>query len=336
MGLKSMAPRVEVPCAASPGPLRRESRSLGTKLKPKSFEFGAFMDPSGQNQLYHTPLLSKIWDLNDRKKLVNNPFNRFHHHIWHSSNSDRSGGWGEGGERGNWRSHTLGLFSNLQQLTFLVCFRSVSDFEHPPRHQLTNTILIFALEAAWVDQAWVKATWQVSVGMRAARCTVEQILSTFLGRFYDLPQSFVSLKCDAFWQIGWKICWANCPSWNEGNFLHRLSRWGPSQKRGIFWEFEGLLCHLYLSFVFVICIWWLPPVWEEPACGVTWPVASRDRASEDCDWASEVKSSCTKTTAMTRTRTSIARIANAPSFTLYWKVPMIVEVVIRAVQCLSE
>ena len=71
-----MAPRVEVPCAASRGPLwRRESRSLGTKWKPKNFEFLAFIDPSGQNQLYHTPLLSKIWDLNDRKKIVNNPFN---------------------------------------------------------------------------------------------------------------------------------------------------------------------------------------------------------------------------------------------------------------------
>ena len=32
-------------------------------------EFWAFLDPSGQNQLYHTPLLSKIWDLNDRKKI---------------------------------------------------------------------------------------------------------------------------------------------------------------------------------------------------------------------------------------------------------------------------
>ena len=35
---------------------------------------GAFIDPSGQNQLDYTPLLSKIWDLNDRTKLVNNPF----------------------------------------------------------------------------------------------------------------------------------------------------------------------------------------------------------------------------------------------------------------------
>ena len=42
-----------------------ESRSLGTKWKPKNVEFWAFVDPSGQNQLYHTPLLSKIWDLND-------------------------------------------------------------------------------------------------------------------------------------------------------------------------------------------------------------------------------------------------------------------------------
>ena len=65
-----MAPRVQVPCAVSRGPLlRRESRSLGTKWKPKNAEFWAFIDPSGQNQLYHTPLLPKIWVLNDRKKL---------------------------------------------------------------------------------------------------------------------------------------------------------------------------------------------------------------------------------------------------------------------------
>ena len=54
---------------------RRESRFLGTKWKPKLFEFWSFIDPSGQNQLYHTPLLSKIWDLNNGKKMVNNPFN---------------------------------------------------------------------------------------------------------------------------------------------------------------------------------------------------------------------------------------------------------------------
>ena len=33
---------------------------MGTKLKPKIFEFGAFGDPSDQNKLYHTPLLSNI------------------------------------------------------------------------------------------------------------------------------------------------------------------------------------------------------------------------------------------------------------------------------------
>ena len=34
-----------------------------------SLEFWAFLDPSSQTQLYHTPLLSKIWDLNNRKKI---------------------------------------------------------------------------------------------------------------------------------------------------------------------------------------------------------------------------------------------------------------------------
>ena len=74
---RSLAPRVEVPCAASRGPLwRRESRSLGTKWKPKNVEFWAFIDPSGQNQLFTAPLLSKIWDLNDRKKLWTIPLNK--------------------------------------------------------------------------------------------------------------------------------------------------------------------------------------------------------------------------------------------------------------------
>ena len=52
----------------SRGPMwRRKSKPLEMKLKPKNFEFGAFIDPSDQNQQYHTPLLSKIWDLSDRK-----------------------------------------------------------------------------------------------------------------------------------------------------------------------------------------------------------------------------------------------------------------------------
>ena len=34
-----------------------------TKLQPQNFEFGAFLDPSGQNQLWITYELSKIWDL---------------------------------------------------------------------------------------------------------------------------------------------------------------------------------------------------------------------------------------------------------------------------------
>ena len=73
---RSPAPRVKVPCAASRGPMWRcESRSLGTNLKPKKIEFWAFLGPSGQNQLYHTPLLFKIWDLTKNKKFVNDPFN---------------------------------------------------------------------------------------------------------------------------------------------------------------------------------------------------------------------------------------------------------------------
>ena len=33
-----------------------------------------FFDPSDKNQLYHTPLLFKIWVLTENKKIVNNPF----------------------------------------------------------------------------------------------------------------------------------------------------------------------------------------------------------------------------------------------------------------------
>ena len=56
-----MAPQVKVPCAASQGPMWCcELRSLGPKLIPKNVQFRAFIGPSGQNQLYHTPLLLKI------------------------------------------------------------------------------------------------------------------------------------------------------------------------------------------------------------------------------------------------------------------------------------
>ena len=52
---------VKVPCAASGGPMWRcESRYLWANLKPQKIEFGAFIGPSGQNQLYHTSLLFKI------------------------------------------------------------------------------------------------------------------------------------------------------------------------------------------------------------------------------------------------------------------------------------
>ena len=38
-----------------------------TNSRTKIFQFRAFLGPSDQNQLYHTPLLSKIWGLSDRK-----------------------------------------------------------------------------------------------------------------------------------------------------------------------------------------------------------------------------------------------------------------------------
>ena len=54
--------------------------ALGVKVpgdkikKTKHFEFRAFIGLSGQNQLYHTPLLFKILDLTKNKKIVNDPF----------------------------------------------------------------------------------------------------------------------------------------------------------------------------------------------------------------------------------------------------------------------
>ena len=52
----------------------------GDKIKNKKIEFEAFIGPSGQNQLYHTPLLFKILDLTENKKIVNDPFKRKRRH----------------------------------------------------------------------------------------------------------------------------------------------------------------------------------------------------------------------------------------------------------------
>ena len=45
-----------------------------TRSAMGNLEFEAFIGPSGQNQLYHIPLLFKILDLTENKKIVNNPF----------------------------------------------------------------------------------------------------------------------------------------------------------------------------------------------------------------------------------------------------------------------
>ena len=57
---QTRGPRLAAPWDLDSNLWRRESRSLGTRLKPQIFEFGLSIDPSGQTQLYHTPLLSKI------------------------------------------------------------------------------------------------------------------------------------------------------------------------------------------------------------------------------------------------------------------------------------
>ena len=53
-------------CAAIRGPSAPSFEVPGTKI----FKFRRFIDPSDQNELYHIPLLSKIWDLINRKQIV--------------------------------------------------------------------------------------------------------------------------------------------------------------------------------------------------------------------------------------------------------------------------
>ena len=54
--------------------MRRASKPLGANFETKIFKFQWFLGPSDQNELYHTPLLSKIWDLGDKNFLVEDPF----------------------------------------------------------------------------------------------------------------------------------------------------------------------------------------------------------------------------------------------------------------------
>ena len=57
----------------SPGDL--DSQRRGPRLAaPRDLNFLTFLGPSGQNHQYHTPLLFKILDLTENKKIVNNPF----------------------------------------------------------------------------------------------------------------------------------------------------------------------------------------------------------------------------------------------------------------------
>merc|ERR1711952_558896 len=56
-----MAPPLETPWRRASKPqVRRASKPLGTKFETKIFKFRWFLGPSDQNELYHTPLLSKI------------------------------------------------------------------------------------------------------------------------------------------------------------------------------------------------------------------------------------------------------------------------------------
>ena len=66
--LETPALPFKTPCGAV---IRNPSRqNLGQKV----VKFRWFLGPSDQNQIYNTPLLSKIWDYSDRKKLWDQPF----------------------------------------------------------------------------------------------------------------------------------------------------------------------------------------------------------------------------------------------------------------------
>ena len=72
-------PRMAAGCNTMQHPPCCHSRSLfktqGIKFLTNIFKFKGFIDPSDQNELYHTPLLSKIWGLSfRRKKLLYRPF----------------------------------------------------------------------------------------------------------------------------------------------------------------------------------------------------------------------------------------------------------------------
>ena len=59
-----------LPCCHS----RSLLRTQGIKFLTNIFKFRGFIDPSDQNELYHTSLLSKIRGLSVRKKLWHHPF----------------------------------------------------------------------------------------------------------------------------------------------------------------------------------------------------------------------------------------------------------------------
>ena len=61
---------LETPCCCASKPqVRRALKPLGANFETKIFKFCWFLDPSDQNELYHTPLLSKMWDIGDRNFL---------------------------------------------------------------------------------------------------------------------------------------------------------------------------------------------------------------------------------------------------------------------------
>ena len=61
-------------CPRGPREVRHPLRSRGTNFETKIC-FGGFKGPLPiQNELYHTPLLSKIWDLGVEKFMWDDPF----------------------------------------------------------------------------------------------------------------------------------------------------------------------------------------------------------------------------------------------------------------------
>ena len=144
-------------CCASKPQVRRASKPLGTNFETKIFKFRWFLGPSDQNELYHTPLISKIWDLGDRNFLVEDPFKS---HLlvafpyFFVLSGLRRKTWTQG------RSCYVNLINRAERiLTIRIgsnkqLSQNISCVLHP--YFVKNTL------RPWVFQPWTKQTWYLS------------------------------------------------------------------------------------------------------------------------------------------------------------------------------